>query len=439
MAAAAALLAAAAPARGDQTVVTATVYPGQGSARAMSAGLSTLSNCPPPPGVSNPMYLYPGGQPFGWPSGSTWTVSTVLTCGLGLAAGSVTDVQVQSPTQGIEAPLSAADLSDPGQWHDPQAPDALPLVTVDGDQVTYFRPFRGGSDANARDEVLASGAPVGLLVYENGSMLTVNASQRRRQHTSKTITVSFAAGAHDASGAAIAASRLHMSWSFGDGATSTAATPSHSFATGVDYYVTVQVTDPATGAAGAATVVVDAATPGSGSGNRTGGSTPTRSTSPAGPGKPRPQHHSTAPQTTTSTTTPATTGTATTPTTSPATTTAPTPTPTPQTTVPPTTPAPPPVTPAPTPTHRRARRPASHHRQTPPAPVGHGAVVAGRLISDVTPLAPQSSPLVSAAAAPPASSVRQATTGSSTPAIAAPLAVVMLLGLGVGRELRGRR
>jgi hypothetical protein len=63
------------------------------------------------------------------------------------------------------------------------------------------------------------------------------------------------------------------------------------------------------------------------------------------------------------------------------------------------------------------------------------------LVSDVTPLPPGASPLVSQArssrgAAPP---VRRATSVSPLPALAAGLVVIVLLGLGAGQELRGRR
>jgi hypothetical protein len=67
--------------------------------------------------------------------------------------------------------------------------------------------------------------------------------------------------------------------------------------------------------------------------------------------------------------------------------------------------------------------------------------VAGRLISDVTTLPAAVSPLVhitpAAAAAPP--QARQAIRSRSLAAPGAALAVAVLLGLGAGWELRGRR
>src|SRR6185437_13024480 len=138
----------------DQTVVSATIYPGaQGSLATKSATLSQLQTCQPYSGP-NPMYLYPGQQPFQAPSDSTWAVSEVLQCGLGVSPSQVSDVQVQTFSRGFEAPLSSAALTDPSQYQDPAAPGALPIISTDGtqDQNTYFRPYRGGSDSNAADE-----------------------------------------------------------------------------------------------------------------------------------------------------------------------------------------------------------------------------------------------------------------------------------------------
>jgi hypothetical protein len=67
--------------------------------------------------------------------------------------------------------------------------------------------------------------------------------------------------------------------------------------------------------------------------------------------------------------------------------------------------------------------------------------VHGQLVSDVTPLAAGTSPLVrvvpaAVATAPPA---RQAVRASVLPVVGAVFAVLLLLGLGAGRELHGRR
>jgi hypothetical protein len=444
----------AGPAAADQTVVSATIYPGpQGSVTHPSVGLQTLTACPSYSGP-NPIYLYPGGQPEQLTT-LTWPAATVLTCGLQIPLSDVTDVQVLNPSQGFEAPLSSADLSDPAQYQDPQAPGALPVISVDGseNQTTYTRPFRGGTDANARDQVTENGSPIVLVVYANGSPLIVHASSQKLSSTANGTTMKLAASVQTASGAPVPAPSLTWSWNFGAGATSTAATPTHRFAAGTSF-VTVQVTDVSTGSGGTATIpVTTPAIPAAGSKTQTGGKRPTKSKSPSGldngkhnghpTGKTGAKHagstdtgksgSSSSDQTTTQpaaiTTSTITTSTITTSaiTTSATTTTSP----------------PSPVS------HVAARRavvrPRPRHRRpttrrVPPAAPA-GPLVTGRLISDVRPLPAGSSPLVhvtpAAAAAP--GIVRRATSASSLSALAAALAVIALLGLGARRELRGRR
>ena len=165
--------------RADQSVVSATIYPSsEGNVSHATVGLQALAACPEYAG-SNPIYLYPPGQPFQL-SQSTWPLSTIINCGLQVPIGDVNDVQVLSPNHGFQAPLSNADLTDPSRYQDPQAPDALPVISVDGNenQTTYVRPFRGGTDTNARDEVTETGAPITLVVYANGAPLIVHASAR---------------------------------------------------------------------------------------------------------------------------------------------------------------------------------------------------------------------------------------------------------------------
>jgi hypothetical protein len=88
--------------------------------------------------------------------------------------------------------------------------------------------------------------------------------------------------------------------------------------------------------------------------------------------------------------------------------------------------------------HRPPRR-LSPIKPPPPSSAG-GPLITGQLIADVTPLAPGASPLVHSVAAPTsAPPARQATRTSRLPALAAALVVALLLALGAGRELRGRR
>ncbi len=434
----------------DQAVVSATVYPSSaGNVSHVSVGLQALGACPEYSG-SNPIYLYPPGQPFQLTE-TSWPLSTVLTCGLQVPMSDVDGVQILSPSQGFETPLSNADLTDPTGYQDPQAPDALPVISVDGteDQTTYVRPFRGGDDANARDEVTETGAPITLVVYANGPPLIVHAGARTMSSTATVTTAKLSATVQTATGAPVPASALTWSWNFGDGGTSTAATPTHRFAAG-SYDVTVQVTEASGGAGGTATIQYQTpAKPASGHKNQTGGRKPTKSTSPTGTENGTHSKHqggqtgsrrsggsgsvpSTTPSSPSTTTTRSTTTTTTSTTSTQSTT-------TPAASTTSTAATPPPVTTETTaaPSPHRAARPRTPPERSSPA----GSLVAGRLISDVTTLPADSSPLVhltpAAAAAPP--QVRQAIRTRSLAAPGAALAVAALLGLGAAWELRDRR
>ena len=92
-------------------------------------------------------------------------------------------------------------------------------------------------------------------------------------------------------------------------------------------------------------------------------------------------------------------------------------------------------------TPRRDMRPPLPRTRPASPPPPSGPLVAGLLISDVTPLPPGASPLVHTAPARPATAppARQAIRATLLPALGGGLAVLLLLGLGAGRELRGRR
>jgi hypothetical protein len=407
------------------------------------------------------MYLYPGDQPMQLPS-STWVLATVLTCGLKLPLTAQTNVQVvRSPaSRGLEDPLTSAQLTGSGQW---QEAGALPVISVDGseDQTTYTRPWQGGSDDNAADQVTVQGQPIAIAVYESGPPLTVSATTMTLSESATAMKVKFTATVHNQSGATVPASSLTWSWTFGDGGSSNAATPTHAFAAG-RYPVTVQVTDAAAGTGGTDTIEVAAHTSNKGSGTHRhgGGNKHTNSRAPVGPNNSHGTHpgagtghgkgsgsktsgangssansttsggatgqntggrqtsdhrtsshstHRTSPHraVTRSTTTPTT----------------------------PTTPTTHPSTPT-RPGHRAPRR-----QSVPRATIAPSApLVRGRLISDVTPLSPASSTLVRTvpAARSAAPQVRQATAISVLPAVLGGLAVVLLLTLGAARELRGR-
>ena len=279
----------------DQAVATATIYPGPGaSIKTQTVSLSTLNGCTPYTGAS-PMYLYPpfpGGQPFQVPTSSSWSLSTVLTCGLGVPLTDLTNVQVvRSPaSRGLEDPLTSAQLTEASQW---QAAGALPVISTDGseDQTTYTRPWRGGNDDNGADQVTVQGEPIAIAVYESGPPLKVTASRTALSRTPKTVKVRFAATVRDSHGANVPSSSITWDWSFGDGASSNAASPTHAFAPG-NYPVTVQVTDTAAGTGGTDTIQVVAHTsnPGTGSHGHSGGGKHTKSSSPTGPDRSRGTH-----------------------------------------------------------------------------------------------------------------------------------------------------
>ena len=140
-----ALVAAAcstATASADVPVVTATIYPGSGgrvSTRTVSSG--ALGQCPFAPVTQ---LTQPDGQTVDFPT-TSWTVATVITCSLQVPIDGVTSVEVQRANGALEDPLSNADLVDPGRYQDPNSPEALPIISANGDsgQSYYNRPLRG--------------------------------------------------------------------------------------------------------------------------------------------------------------------------------------------------------------------------------------------------------------------------------------------------------
>jgi hypothetical protein len=363
------------------------------------------------------MYLYPGDQPYSPASSSSWALSTVLTCGLQLPLTDVNAVQVKSPSHGFDNSLSTAQLSDPSQFHDPAAPDALPVISVDGteDQNTYVRPWFGGSDDNAGDQVITNASPIAIVVYENGPPLRVTGSWATLSRNATRMTVQLRASVSRPDGAPIPASTLSWSWSFGDGGASSAAAPRHSFAPGV-YPVTVQVADNRDGTGGTDTIHVTFSTSsGSGQAPQPGAGPTTHARSPTGPERSsaaQPRAASRTARAGRETTQAAQTQR-----------------------------APAHVQPA---AHRVAPS-ATVHRASPHEPARAAATppaaeraVAGQLISAISPLPIGASPLVhivpAAVATPP--QVRGAVGSSITTGALAGLAALLLFGLGAWRELR---
>jgi PKD domain len=264
-----------------QDVVAATVFGGAGGATTRAVSAQALGGCPLYSG--GPMVLHPSGQPFQPASGSSWSVSTVLSCALGIPTSDLNSVQLYSPQHGYESPLSGADLTDPGRYHDPTSPQALPVISSDGNEYLniYDRPWRGGNDANGSDQVEANQSPISLVVFEKGAPLTVRAARQVVSRDGSSFSDRLSATVSDA-GAPVPSSALRWSWNFGDGRTSTLATPTHSFLNGA-YAVTVVVTDRRSGSGGTATLVVSrpSSVP-AGRRARTGGASANKSPSPTG-------------------------------------------------------------------------------------------------------------------------------------------------------------
>lgn len=433
---------------GSQQIVVATVYAQGGGTSTETATVTSLQQCPTYSGPSTMQELgRQGFVPVTFPS-TAWALSDVLKCLQTPVtftpgqAGGVTVLNADgSPQADSGSQLSSADLAEPGST-DFNNPQEAPVVSNLGTAVRYDRPWRGGSDLDYLDQVTDStggqSQPVQVEVFE-GPLLTVTI-QASQTSVPAGGTVSFSATVtgQDATG-------LSYTWSFdGTAPNSTSPTPQVTFANQGQYNVSVQVIDSA-GGDGVASIPITVGSPPppvTGSHPQTGAGTNRKSHAPTGPKKSG-GHHVGGPagkkktgQTTTPTkTTPKTTGGATThPTT---TTTATTPTTPATTTQSTTTTTPHPKT---TPRARPKHPTVPRTRPITPLPVT-GPRVTGLLISDVTTVSADASPLVhtvpaAVATAPPA---RQAVRASVLPIVGAALAVVFLLGLGARRELRTRR
>jgi hypothetical protein len=377
---------------------------------------------------------------------ATWALSTVLGCLTTpvqvSAVKGITVINGQgSPEEDPGSMLAGKDLAAPGST-DFNNPQEAPVVQALGSSNQYDRPWRGNGqgqpDYDYLDEVQGSDndqpLPIAIEVFEGG-VLTVAVSASKTSLPaggSVTFTTTVTGQGNSA---------LSYGWDFDGGApNSTVVSPTVTFANAGQYVVSVQVTDSGGDGGGAEIpITVGPAAPvATGSHPQTGSGTSRKSHTPSGPRKSKGTHaggsagKSSAGKSTTSGTgssssnsgnnNASTTSTSTTPSsTTPSSTTS---------------------TPTHTPTQKSTKRHASApvRRATPPPPAS-GSLVSGLLVSDVTPLSPDASPLVrivpaAVATAPPA---RQAVRASLLPALGAGLAVLLLLGLGAGRELRGRR
>jgi PKD repeat protein len=443
-------------------VVSATVYSPSGATQNDSVSLAQLQSNPQCTAYSGTDLNELGRTGFvdvQLAPGGTWALSTVLGClstAVPVAAvHGITVIDSQgSPEVGPGSMLRPADLAPPGST-DFNNPQEAPVVQALGSLNQYDRPWRGNGQGQADydygDEVQGTDngqpQPIAIEVFE-GPLLTVTVS------ASKTTvpaggTVTFTATVTGQNGSA-----LSYSWNFDGGAqSSTAPSPQVTFGNAGTYEVTVQVTDGA-GGGGGADIPITVGTsppPATGPHKQPGSGKSKKSDSPTGPQKNNGTHAGgPAGNSNTGKSTTASKRTDTNTSKNKSTTNSSTPTSTTPTSTTPTS-----TTPtsgsaahhatastsqsaASTTAARRATLPPA--RPTLPAPRS-GPFVSGLLVSDVTPLPAGASPLVrvvpaAVATAPPA---RQAIRASLLPAIGAGLAVLLLFGLGVGHELRGRR
>lgn len=364
---------------------------------------------------------------------AAWTLSSVLGCLMPpvplAAVTGITVIGADGPE--LSGPpdssrLTPADLATPSDFADPSQ---SPLIYSDGEDIIYLRPWRGPGDVNAADQVNdAEPTPFVFDVYE-GPLLTVTASASRRSLPAGG-TVSFAA---TVSGAP-AGTPLSYSWDFDGGAAdSSSPSPTVVFDSPGDYAVSLAVGDDE-GGGGGATIQVVVGSPAqttTTTGQRTGPSDShgKRAGAPRGrrsgsnpdgsrrdhAGSSRRQsgsaagHPPAAVSATTSTAGPTSSSTDS------------------ETSAGPT----------------RQAGPVGRGRpaQVGAPPSGSPALVAGRLISDITPLPAGISPLVHPSQAAPAAApaFRRSFGASAGAGLSAVLAGLILFGLGATRELRGRR
>jgi PKD repeat protein len=383
-------------------------------------------------------------------------VATILGClQPKISLGDVTGITVLNSDGSAEesqgSQLTPGDLATPSDF---QPNTDSPVVADLGSSFQYNRPWRGGSDGNADDQVTSSD-PISIEVFE-GPALTVSATASRATVAAGS-SLSFSAQVSGNQGSA-----LTYDWSFGDNLPdSHAATPSVTYTDAGSYTVTLQVSD-ANGGGGGSTVPITvtgssgttpppgtSSTPNTTSGPTGTGTNPSGGTrgTPDGNGKGngqqsssgngnhtgKPSQEQTGGPSPTSAHAQKQSGSATGPTggsggssggTGPGGSGSPS---------------------APSPTSSTPQRHpdtgghhATHTRSTSTA-AKPGQLVTGRLVADVTALPAGASPLVqpspgSAAAAP---SPPRPSASSPLAPVAGCLAIVLLLGLGAGRELRG--
>lgn len=436
--------AAADPNSGQQ--VTAVIYPKTGGITTESVTLGALAqNCRPAyTGQPIARYRQDGTQaPSGSVTATTWSVATVLGClptpVLIPDAIKILVVQGSAPETGPNSPLLPGDLTYPNP-SDFLNPLETPLITSDGNNITYDRPRRSLSDPNADDSVVAPNGTDFVFEVVERTLLSATVTPSANP-VAVGGAVSFTAQAPG-----LAPGSLQYSWDFGGAAPSQSGpSPSVTYYSAGTYDVTVQVTDSAGHVAQSQPLLVQVGSappsstnpsapptgptqsnggmpggaPGTSKQPGTVGQRPSGKKPDAGKGKGKPK----------SATTPGSGGASTgSGHTGSGSSSAPS-----------------------TAASRRGKpgraQPAGGHAVTPAkrrstaSTTGPATTVTGRLISDVTLLPVGASPLVHAVAGPLAiaPAARRPLTASLLPALAAALVVFLLFSLGAGRELSWRR
>lgn len=170
-----------------------------------------------------------------------------------LSAAGVDPNTVSGVTVGSASPLSASDIGDP-----PPFPQGPALITISNGESRFFRPVRNPSDVNGPDYVSTPPGQAIDVFVEGGSLTPTSVEASQLRVTASAIPTQ-ARAQQLVSFDALVDNRppgvdLTYSWSFGDGATTYGAAPSHAYAADGDYPATVTVSG--AGTSGISAVVV---------------------------------------------------------------------------------------------------------------------------------------------------------------------------------------
>jgi hypothetical protein len=362
--------------------------------------------------------------------GTAWSLSDVLGClPKPIAVKAVQGITILSsggtPDLSPSAQITPADLAVPNDFANSAE---APIINDDGTVLQYYRPWRGQGDFNASDRVTATPPSPFQFEVSLGPTIPLSATASQATVTAGT-TVTFTV-APSGSGSY---SGLAYTWYLSGQQFATGASVQMPFNSAGTYNVDVQATDDA-GGSGSARVQITVTsanqtpaptssnpnptgspTSNGGSGGTGNGTKPATgsATGHGNQGKGTSHGKSPAHGKTSTTTTAKKPGAST----SPSTTRSPSPV-------------------KASPSTGRAR---VHSKPRRTAPGSGAAVVSGRLIGNVTPVAASASPLVHVVVAAPlgtAAAQRRPIPASIIPALAAGLAVLALFSLGAGRELR---